>query len=399
MNLNKLKSQKGLTGIDVVIAITLITTITIAVLAIYVNLIAGSKRNSRTSNASRIATSILQNIDSMYYADVEQELIDIGTDAGILTNTNKNASFKVTVTNTNIFKTNIPSGYEVVLDATEIDYNTDKQDTLVDEEGNTLYGASVANCPLLWNIAVTVNYDVSGREEHITLKTIKKREVLQVSNEPDLNTLIGKYNYAYGTRFKIKSLKQVQPIKWSMIDGLYVKTNSSDPEWYNYLNKDWAKVIVFPYDINMNAFSGATGTITDDAINTLGLRVFVWIPRYGVSAKDSSIAFAYGSSNARIQKLQGWVYPGGTSGSCAFYFWGVKCNSRPMNWSRALEENLKVDSNNFPDGSTGVWLDVTGGSVQGCNYSEISNPANIPVKLQGSIFGPPTEHYSNRKFY
>lgn len=399
MNLNKLKNQKGLTGIDVVIAITIITTITIAILAIYVNLISGSKKNSRSSNATRIATSILQNIDSMYYADVEQELIDIGTNAGVITNQNKNASFKVTITNTNIFKTKIPKGYEVVLDATEYDYNTDKQDTLELDDGTKLFGASVSNCPLLWNIQVTVNYKVSDREEHITLKTIKKREITQVSNEPDLNTLIGNYNYAYGTRFKIKSLKQVQPIKWSMTDGLYVKTNASDPEWYNYINRDWAKVIVFPDEINTTAFSPATGTITDESINVLGLRVFVWIPRYGTSAVDSKIAFAYGSSNSRIQKLEGWVYPGGNYGACVFNFWGVKCNSRPMNWKFTAEEVLAVDSNYFPEGSTGVWLDVTGGSVSGCNYSDIANPQEIPIKLQGSKFGPPTEHYSNRKFY
>lgn len=399
MNFDKLKSQKGLTGIDVVIAIAIITTITIAVLAIYVNLIIGSKKNSRTSNATRIATSILQNIDSMFYADVEQELIDIGLESGALVSSIGNASFKATITNTNIFKTKIPSGYDVILDATEIDYNTDKQDIVEDEDGNEIYGASISHCPLLWNIVVTVNYDVSGREEHVTLKTIKKREILQVSNEPNLDTLVGKYNYGYGTRFTIKSLKQVQPIKWSMIDGLYVKTNSSDPEWYNYINKDWAKVIVFPEDINMSAFSGATGTITEEAINTLGLRVFVWVPRYGESSQDSKVAFAYGSSDTRIQKMTGWVYPGGNYGGCNFTFWGVKCNRRPSNWTKTNAETLSVNSNYFPEGSTGVWLDVTGGSVKGCNYSEISNPAEIPIKLQGSSFGPPNEHYYNCVFY
>lgn len=392
MNLNKLKSQKGLTGIDVVIAITIISTITIAAMAIYVNLVIGSKKNSRNSNATRIATSILQNIDSMYYADVESELIDIGKSAEILAGGENDASFEVTLTDTNIFQTKIPKGYNVKLEATEYTYNTDKQDTLTDSEGNTIYGASIANCPLVWNIKVTVSYEVSGKEEHITLKTIKKREVLQVSNEPDLNSLIGSYNYAFGSRFKIKSLKQVQPIKWSMTDGLYVKTNSSDPSWYNYTNKDWAKVIVFPDNIENAAFSPATGTIENDSINIYGLRVFVWIPRYGTSTKDSSIAFSYGSSNSRIQKITGWVYPGG-GGGCSFTFWGVKSNARPLNWNLCPEESLAVDSNLFPDGSSGVWLDVTGGSVNGCNYSEISNPESIPTQLEGSSYGPSTAHY------
>lgn len=398
MNFNKLKSQKGLTGIDVVIAITIITTITIAVLAIYVNLIIGSKKNSRTSNATRIATSILQNIDSMYYADVEQELLDIGTDQGIITNPQKNISFKTKLTNTNIFKTKIPKGYEVVLDATEIDYNTDKPNSITQDDGTMLYGSSIANCPLIWNIVVTVNYEVSGREEHVTLKTIKKRELLQVSNEPDLNALIGKYNYGHGTNFKIKSLNQVQPIKWSMIDGLYVKTNSSDPDWYNYINKEWAKVIVFPNGIINNAFSPAEGTITDDSINTLGLRVFEWVPRYGYSTKDSVVAFSYGNSNTRIQKIHGWVKTEARSGGADFYFWGVKSNDRPMTWDICVDENLSVNSNYFPDGSTGVWLDVTGGSVKGCNYSEITDPASVPLQLQNSKFGPPAEHY-DRTYY
>ena len=387
MNLNKLKSQKGLTGIDVVIAITIISTITIAVLAIYVNLVVGSKKNSRTSSATRIATSILQNIDSMYYADVERELIDIGKDAGILNGSENNASFEVTLTNTNIFQTKIPKGYSVKLEATEYTSNSDKQDTMTSDDGTIVYGASVENCPLVWNIKVTVLYDVSGKEEHITLKTIKKREILQVSNEPDLNKLIGIYDYG-GSNFKIKSLKQVQPIKWSMVDGAYVKTNSSDPDWYNYENKEWAKVIVFEHDVDNTAFSPSTGAIDNDTISSGGKKVFIWVPRYGISTNDSSIAFAYGSSNSRIQKITGWL-----NINRYLYFWGVKSNARPRNWNAYDEERLAVDSSIFPEGASGVWVDVTNGSVNGCNYSEITDLPKIFTNLQNTKYGPASTHY------
>ena len=370
MNLNKLKSQKGLTGIDVVIAITIISTMTIAVLAIYVNLVVGSKKNSRTSNATRIATSILQNIDSMYYADVELELANRGA-----------IGTEKTYSNTTMFNTKIAKGYNVKLLATEYSSTTDKTD----------FG--LKNCPLVLDVKVTVEYEVSDKKEHITLKTVKKREVLKECNEPDLEALIGKYNYGAGRRFTIKSLSQVQPIKWSMADDGYVKTNSSDVDWYNYNDKEWARVIAFESNVDNTAFSPATGVIDKSGMSSGGRRVFVWVPRCGMTVSGSKFAFAYGNTNTRIIQIVQPVTQSVSGTTTNFYYWGVKANARPSGWSTYNDETISVDSNLFPDGARGVWLDVTGGTVQGSNYPGIVQPQNVSSKLQNSKYGPIATHY------
>ena len=57
--LSKLKSQKGVTGVDIVVSITVITLTIVVVTAIYTNIDLTSKNVNRTAGATRIATNIL----------------------------------------------------------------------------------------------------------------------------------------------------------------------------------------------------------------------------------------------------------------------------------------------------------------------------------------------------
>lgn len=64
------------------------------------------------------------------------------------------------------------------------------------------------------------------------------------------------------------------PIKWDN-DGNIILTNSSDPEWYDYTNENWANVML------------SDGTFKTDAVEVGQIvteaqagSMFVWIPRY-----------------------------------------------------------------------------------------------------------------------
>ena len=66
---NKLNSEKGVTGVDIVVSVTMIVITIAVVMAIFVNISSSSREVNRTSGATRMATNILENIELMYYED------------------------------------------------------------------------------------------------------------------------------------------------------------------------------------------------------------------------------------------------------------------------------------------------------------------------------------------
>ena len=65
-----LRSNRGITGTDIVAAITLIILTMGVVTAIYINVTNKTKENIRYSNATRIATQIIENIQINTFADL-----------------------------------------------------------------------------------------------------------------------------------------------------------------------------------------------------------------------------------------------------------------------------------------------------------------------------------------
>lgn len=391
MDLNILKNQKGITGIDIVIAITIIMTSTIAILAIYVNVVGGSKKATRNSAATRIATGILENIDAMYYADVEQELDRIKKEKNIVNEDDPYSfSFIANLSNETVFNTKIQSGYKVELDSTEITSSTDK--------GFSEDDGAIWDCPLVLQVKVTVSYEASGTTQKVILKTIKQKEILEECNAPVLTDLLGtKYKSSDGTTKKIKSLKEIQPLKWSSTADAYVKTSEGD-EWYNYGRREWAKVVI---TTDSSLFDSSNGSISLDNLNNCA--TFLWIPRFGKSTKDYKIAFAYGSTNNRISLITTYAnkadgYGGSSKAHRVFEYYGIKTyknrnrDSDSYTCEMANEEILNVNSNMFPDGVTGLWLNITKGTPSGetnlgkINYSDYSI-------IWDSDFAPIITHY------
>ena len=79
--LQKLKNEKGATGADIVVALSIIV-LTVAVISmIYVNVNNDSKNVNRTAGATRIATNILENINIMLYDELNNTLNSFATNA------------------------------------------------------------------------------------------------------------------------------------------------------------------------------------------------------------------------------------------------------------------------------------------------------------------------------
>ena len=79
----KLNSEKGITGVDIVVAITMIVLTISVVMAIFININNTARSVTRTSGATRIATNILEQIEIMYYGEFEEYLLSLDGKAGV----------------------------------------------------------------------------------------------------------------------------------------------------------------------------------------------------------------------------------------------------------------------------------------------------------------------------
>lgn len=244
----KFHSQKALTGADVVISIAIIL-ITIGVMTgIYINVTNGSKENIRYSAATRIATQISENIESMSY----DEVVSIG-DKEIPSQKNGNETRK-------IFNTTVPVGYSVKVTSTKLSKDLD----------------------IVRNFDIEVSYRVSKKTNNsVTLQVTKERELLEQTNRPDLS-LLPDYKNDYDYCYPIKNTSSG-----------YVVTTESDLSWYNYDNAEYATVFLTSIEKNMG------DTISTDA----GL-ICLWIPRFGIVNSNTisldNATFLYGTSKHRI---------------------------------------------------------------------------------------------------
>lgn len=263
---SKLKSEKGATGVDIVVSISVIAVTIAVVIAIYTNVDLTSKRVQRTAGATRIATSIVEQIEKMYYEDFLSKINDMkeyspDSDEKFVISS-KNVSGDV-----RIFNTKIPKGYTVEI-SLENDYGKDSDEYKFD---------------MVKKVNIEVKFPVGNLEESVKLSTAKATEIVKLGNQPEV--LIEEET----TTMKIKTLDgteiiNVEPVK---IDGSrYVTTTTADEEWYNYETAIWAKVIVNytgdKKDINME---------TEENLDNL----YVWIPSFGKD-KEGNLRFRYGDT-------------------------------------------------------------------------------------------------------
>lgn len=307
--LTNLKNEKGATGADIVVALSIIVLTVSVISMVYINLTNGSKNVNRTAGATRIATNILENIDKMSYTQYNETLNAFATNDSKVWTVTGDANAKTIIlegkkTGTEkIFDTKIPKGYKVELTSQSINA-----------------GDSLPKYDLIKKINVKVTFTVSKTEQNVSLYTSKEREQLAEVNKPDIDSL------------EITASKSYVPIKYSTTEQAYVVTNENDTNWYNYSNKVWAMVYVDSLS-NINSIKNA-GKLSTAQANSTG-NIYYWIPRFSTDGQALYNASNYPITNIQIE---------------------TEDKSQKMSLFSVGTATLSADTNEFnSNGKKGLW--------------------------------------------
>ena len=308
--LTNLKNEKGATGADIVVALSIIVLTVSVISMVYINLTNGSKNVNRTAGATRIATNILENIDKMSYTQYNETLNAFATNDSKGWNVTGDANAKTIIlegkkTGTEkIFDTKIPKGYKVELTSQSINA-----------------GDSLPKYDLIKKINVKVTFTVSKTEQNVSLYTSKEREQLAEVNKPDIDSL------------EITASKSYVPIKYSTTQQAYVVTDEKDINWYDYSNKVWAMVYVDSLS-NINSIKDA-GKLSTAQANSTG-NIYYWIPRFSTDGQA-----LYNASNYPITNIQ---------------ITAINDNTKKMSLFSVGTATLSADTNEFnSNGKKGLW--------------------------------------------
>ena len=245
---DRLKSRKGLTGADVAAAITVIVLTVGIVTMIYVNTLNKSKDNLRYANATRIATSIMENIQKKTYEEV----------LAVCATNNKVEQ----ANNGKVFDTNILNGYTATV---------------------TL---SVPGTPdVARDVTVEVKYKTSTTYRTITLNSVIEKELMDIANAPDISLMngyepLGTTSYYYPVVFDTSTTPKT-----------YTIVTTDDINWYNYETGKGA--IIYKTDTNLPVGTKRNYNSGDDEF------LYVWVPRF-VTNGSSSLDFLYRASDYKI---------------------------------------------------------------------------------------------------
>lgn len=307
--LTNLKNEKGATGADIVVALSIIVLTVSVISMVYINLTNGSKNVNRTAGATRIATNILENIDKMSYTQYNETLNAFATNDSKGWTVTGDANAKTIIlegkkTGTEkIFDTKIPKGYKVELTSQSINA-----------------GDSLPKYDLIKKINVKVTFTVSKTEQNVSLYTSKEREQLAEVNKPDIDSLN-------------VTGKSYVPIKYSTIQQAYVVTDEKDINWYDYSNKVWAMVYVDSLS-NINSIKDA-GKLSTAQANSTG-NIYYWIPRFSTDGQA-----LYNASNYPITNIQ---------------ITAINDNTKKMSLFSVGTATLSADTNEFnSNGKKGLW--------------------------------------------
>lgn len=307
--LKNLKNEKGATGADIVVALSIIVLTVSVISMVYINLTNGSKNVNRTAGATRIATNILENIDKMSYEQYNKALDAFATNDSKGWTVTGDANAKTIIlegkkTGTEkIFDTKIPKGYKVELTSQSINA-----------------GDSLPKYDLIKKINVKVTFTVSKTEQNVSLYTSKEREQLAEVNKPDIDSLN-------------VTGKSYVPIKYSTTQQAYVVTDEKDINWYDYSNKVWAMVYVDSLS-NINSIKDA-GKLSTAQANSTG-NIYYWIPRFSTDGQA-----LYNASNYPITNIQ---------------ITAINDNTKKMSLFSVGTATLSADTNEFnSNGKKGIW--------------------------------------------
>lgn len=289
--LKKFHSQKGITGTDVAAAIIIISATVGVITGVYINVTNGSKENIRYSAATKIVTQVAENIEAMSYDELAS-VTTLELDASTADSVERK-----------VLGVTIPKGYSIKV--TESEFTSDLD--------------------IIKEYNIEASYRV-GKDynDSVSVQVVKKRELLEQTNEPDLYLIPNYSTNSY-----------IYPIKKTSTG--YVVTTTSDKDWYNYDDGYYANVYVSTSEKKV----GATVTPLDG-------EKYVWIPRFGKSSSTqlatSNLTYLYGTSKHSIVFKNLDV-------SKNFYSYTVDYSDGSYTDAAAYVADTFVDN----DGLTGMW--------------------------------------------
>ena len=242
------KSQKGYTGIDIAVSVTILIIFVVIIATIFFNIYIQYTEGQRNATASACLAQISETIDKMYFQEIDQSSV-----------------------NNLIAQMNIPNGY--TLTATVERFVPENQ--TIETSQN-----------LVKKISLQASYEVSGITKTLKFNKIKSKEVLITPNKPKLS------NKMIPVKFVLTNV--------SNNDGYYIVTSPNETTWYNYTNKNWAKVML----MDGLTVEGNIVVTQDNMVDVVGKRViiptkmFEWIPRY--SSNGDNVEFVYSTSNKMV---------------------------------------------------------------------------------------------------
>ena len=110
--INQLNNQKGISASDVLIALLIILTSLGVIAMVYANLTITSRGVDRKTGATRIATNLLENMQTTFYDKIETTLENLVKE-GLVTKQNETYTITGSQEPTSVFSTKIPNGYTV----------------------------------------------------------------------------------------------------------------------------------------------------------------------------------------------------------------------------------------------------------------------------------------------
>lgn len=335
--LKKLKSGRGAVGVDVLTSSAMILITVTIVSILYVNISLQTRNIQRTAGATRIATNILENIQSMSY----EEFTTLYDGIMVTDIYNGETYHKVEGTETNykVFGTKIPVGYAFYIKAENV-YGSH---TIPTEQFD-----------LVRDIDIVVTYKLGNNVEDISFSTIKQRELIDECNAPNTSYL--------NSVNSISTEAKIYPIKYSEVIGGYIRTTEDDVDWYDYNNKKWAVVLVSD-KLESDLFD-ANGRYTG-----VEAPKYMWIPAFFVNLNDVGNefkAFRYKGSEKIIipNVLTSLADVTGETSLFNYYSFAEK----PAEYQKLTEDTY-----------TGMWVEMSESSLNSVQQASI---------LNNSAYGP-----------
>ena len=247
----RFKSEKGITGIDLVVAITIILIAIGTITTVYVNINKTYRSTNRNSVAGKIATDIMAAIDVSYFFEIETTIDAMGNDNPVVVDGGSDISNLIRLLGSGANNLKIPNGYRVEVSVVEAEEPT------------------IAVKELLKKIDIEISYLVSGEREFVEFTKYKGRYGLSIPERP-LQQFDDLENFDY------------TPIKYNKLSERWEKTFFADTTWYEYRENYWP--------IMVRTKKGVEPLIDGKVVKAADVEVFVWVPQISnVPSKGFSI--------------------------------------------------------------------------------------------------------------